>query len=130
MKKIILTLTLLTLFGCGKNVEEQLNGSWVIKEIKVDGRDFTNYLYVNSFGFDTKEQECWFHASAYFNEDLHAKWEVIKTAEGEIDSLNIKSSIKVYNDKFKVFLTNDGNRGQPQMKLVSHSVCIDAYKIF
>ncbi|MDW8851433.1 hypothetical protein SD960_15110 [Flavobacterium sp. MMLR14_040] len=107
-----------------------MGGTWVIKEITVNNKNFTPYLYINTFGIHCKDNSAWFHASYFFEDDKAATWTITnKNGTEEIEYVKIKSKIKIYNNNFKVKLEKTGKNNQLHLILKSNNVYISAYKI-
>jgi|GEM_PF-2322959 len=94
----------------------------------VNQKNFSPYLYVNTFGFHCNGKSAWFHASYFFESDKSAHWEIVEN-KGVIDSIRIKSKIKIYNDNFSIKIVKSNETGQFHLVMESKNVYIAAYKI-
>lgn len=127
-KCFFIIITSLTISSCSDNDCDNISGIWSIKDIRVNGKDFLPYLYINTFGFHCENKSAWFHASSLFEEDKNAKWKFLES-NGDIDSLSINSKIKIYNNTFKIQIEKIESTNQFHLILTSKSVYISAYKI-
>lgn len=114
------------LISCEKENPRELCGVWAIDKMTVNGKAFDNFLNVNTISFTCKDNSAFLHGSMYYKQDNKAKWKVI-TEKGE-NNLKIESSIKIYNDNFKVNIEKESN-GQLHLFLKSPKVYISALKI-
>jgi hypothetical protein len=128
VKCYLIILLSLMILSCNHNKCENIGGIWVIKEMTVDKKNFVPYLYLNTFGFHCEDNSAYFHASYFFEDDKLAKWEIIEKG-GQIESIIIKSKIKIYNNNFKVKLEKLEKTKQFHLVLTSNNVYISAYKI-
>jgi len=131
LNKVIRLCMVLSLFifaNCKNNQDKILGGTWSIKEIRVNQKNFLPFLYVNTFGFHCEDKSAWFHASYFFESDKLANWEVVEN-NGIFDSIKIKSKIKIYNDSFKIKITKSTESEQLHLIMESKNVYISAYKI-
>lgn len=127
-RKTILLLCFLFFLSCNETFCKKIGGTWSINEIRVNGKDFKPYLYINTFGFHCNNMTAWFHASPYFDEDKYAKFEIINE-NGTINKIKIKSKIKIFNDCFTTILNKNDKTFQYHLILKSEKVYISAYKI-
>jgi hypothetical protein len=126
-KSIIFIIFLSVLFcSCKKENPRELCGVWVIDKMTVNGKRFDKFLNVNTISFECKDNSAYFHGSIYFEPDSKAKWEITKI--GSQNNLKINSSIKIYNDNFKITVNKKLN-GQLHLFLKSNKVDISALKI-
>lgn len=128
IKRSCILLFLFILSGCKVDHCQNISGTWSISEIKVNKKDFFQYLEVNTFRFRCKDNSASFPGSYFFNNDQKAKWDIIEK-NGTIDSLKIYSEIKIFNNKFKVDLDMIEETKQFHLLLKSDNVYISAYKI-
>lgn len=120
--------TVFLFVGCKQNQSKALCGTWSIKEMTVNQKNFAPYLYVNTFGLHCNDKSAWFHASYFFESDKSAHWEIVEN-KGVIDSIRIKSKIKIYNDNFSVKIVKSNETEQFHLIMESKNVYIVAYKI-
>ncbi len=126
--KLLISIFFLSLLfsSCEKENPKELCGTWVIKKMTVDGKEFDKLLYVNTISFSCKDNLAYFHGSIHFDKDEKAKWKLTKNDNNNI--LNISSTIKIYNDNFDIKIDKEKN-GQPHLALKSSKVAISALKI-
>ena len=122
---VVCSLSLL-FSSCKKENPRELCGVWAINKMTVNGKAFEKFLNVNTISFACKNNSAYLHGSIYFNPDSKAKWELTKI--DNYDILKINSSIKIYNDNFKVKINKEKN-GQLHLFLQSNTVDISALKI-
>ena len=128
-KKVIIGVvcSLSLLFSsCKKENPREICGVWAIDKMTVNRKVFEKFLNVNTISFTCKDNSAYLHGSIYFKPDNKAKWELTKIDNYYI--LKINSSIKIYNDNFKVRINKEKN-GQLHLFLKSNTVDISALKI-
>lgn len=126
MKKIAIVLVLLSLISCKKENPIQLCGVWVIDKMSINNISFEKQLKVNTFLLKCEDNSAFFHGSTLFPADEKAKWKFDESGDGKI--LEIHSSVKIYNDRFKIHI-EELETGQQHMILKSDKVYISAFKL-
>ena len=112
--------------SCEKENPRELCGVWSINKMTVNGKEFDKFLNVNTISFTCRDNSAYLHGSVYFKPDTKAKWELTKMDGQNI--LKINSSIKIYNDNFKINI-NEEKSGQLHLFLKSTTVNLSALKI-
>ena len=120
---IIIFFTFISVLGCKNDNCGDFGGTWAIDEMQVDKKDFLPYLYVNAISFRCKDFSAHLPSSHFFDLEERAKWSIIAD-----DSIEINSSVKIYNNKFKVSIIKKTPE-QLNVILESKDMRISAYKI-
>ena len=114
------------LLSCEKENPRELCGVWVINKMKVENKPFEKLLQVNTISFKCEDNSAFISGSMFYERDSKAKWKITKIENQ--NNLDIKSSIKIFNDNFKVSINKESN-GQLHLSLKSKKVAISALKI-
>ena len=122
---LICGMSIITI-SCKKENPNELCGIWAIDKMTVDGKKFQQYLNVNTFSLKCVDNSAYFHGSLYFPADDNAKWNFIETDSEKF--LQIKSSIKIYNNKFNIKIKQLEN-GQFHLTMKNNRTTISAFKI-
>jgi hypothetical protein len=117
---------LIFLVACEKENPRELCGVWVIDKMTVESKPFEKFLQVNTISFKCEDNSVFISGSMFYERDSRAKWKITKIKNQ--NNLKIESSIKIFNDNFKVSINKKSN-GQLHLSLKSKKVEISALKI-
>lgn len=128
MKYVILILSLVIFKTCNESLEKRVLGSWQIKSLQLNNRDYTQNLLLNVIRFE-KEGYCDLPKiiidGVIANIDDNGKWK-IDTKE---QKLTIASEILLFNGEYDISFQKNNYKKLLGMTLNNDSVQIKLIKL-